>query len=98
MRFGEGYAMLLIMTGGTCELILTPVELSRMSKRTIFGQTIRVTYDPTGHVTGESLDGESLSLFGFRRSATRDPEKVISAPTCSPETVGPPSPPANPVR
>ena len=49
-------------TLGICELILVPGELCLMGKRTLLGQTIRVTYDGTDHVTEQYLDGELLWL------------------------------------
>jgi len=63
-----GYAMGLIATLGTIDLILVPQQVFLVTKRTILGQTIRVTYDPAGSVTGLSRDGEpigSLALRGF---------------------------------
>ena len=58
--FGEGYLMLMVGTGGTAELVLTPMELYRVCKGTLLGQTIRVTYDTAGRATGHYLNGESL--------------------------------------
>ena len=93
---GEGYVMLLVMTCYTSELGLTPIELYLMGKRTLLGQTIRVTYDATGHATGHYLDGEALWFLGFGRITTNQGVEVAPAPSFPTAT---PSPvPANPGR
>jgi hypothetical protein len=58
--FGPGYAMAVILTCGLCEPICVAGELCRVSRQTVLGQTVRVTYDSTGSVTNIYLDGESL--------------------------------------
>ena len=54
---GPGYAMGLVMTCGLIDLILVPQELYLAGRRSILGQTIRVSYDDDG-VKGIALDGE----------------------------------------
>jgi YD repeat-containing protein len=58
----EAYGMGMVITCGTIELILTPCELYHVARTTLLGQTVRVTYDDAGAVTGIRLDGEPLLL------------------------------------
>ncbi len=64
-RYDEGYAMMLMMTCGAVDLICVPHELYLLGRRTLLGQTIRVTYDAAGTVTGMTLDGASLYWLGL---------------------------------
>ena len=93
--YGEGYFMLLVATGGTSELVMTPIELYLMGKRTLLGQTIRVTYGATGYPCAHSLDGESLWPRGFRnrRNQGVQLDSVSAIPTATPSPA-----PANPGR
>jgi hypothetical protein len=56
----EGYAMLWFGTFGTFDLVCVSYELGRLGKRTLFGQTIRVTYWPGGSIAKVERDGESV--------------------------------------
>ena len=48
--WGEGYAMLLVMTCGLSECITVPHEAFILGRRTLLGQPIRVTYGDDGAV------------------------------------------------
>jgi hypothetical protein len=61
---GEGYAIALVETLGAIDLICVPAELYLTGRRTLLGQTIRVTYDSTDKVAGLYRDGESLYFWG----------------------------------
>jgi hypothetical protein len=63
------YGMGLGMTYGTIELFAFPYELYLLGSRTLFGQTIRVTYAADGHVQGIFLDGESLDALHIAKDA-----------------------------
>jgi hypothetical protein len=54
--WGEGYAMLTVMTVGLCECIAVPNELFILGRRTAFGQPIRVIYDEKGSVSSVLFD------------------------------------------
>jgi hypothetical protein len=56
----EGYTLLLALTLGTSELVLTPYELCLLGVRTVNGQTVHVTYDANGKIAGLSLDGKPM--------------------------------------
>ena len=86
--FGPGYPMGLIGTLGTIELILVPEELYLIGKRTLRGQTIRVTYDASSAVTGIALDGESL--FNFGHSPHRNNAEEVAPRRAGQETEKPP--------
>ena len=83
----QGYAMLDVMTCGTAELILIPHELYHLASRTLLGQTIRITYNASGAVTGHYLDGESLDFPGF--SGPPDPIGPLSEAPPSPRATSP---------
>ena len=93
--YGDEYLTLLYLTCGTSELALTPIELYLMGKRTLLGQTIRVTYGATGYPCAHSLDGESLWPRGFRnrRNQGVQLDSVSAIPTATPSPA-----PANPGR
>jgi hypothetical protein len=65
---GEGYAMLLGTTCGAVELVAVPYQLYLLGKRSLLGQTVRVTYGQDGAIIGVERDGESvIGLFRPRR-------------------------------
>jgi YD repeat-containing protein len=75
---GEGYALLLFITCGTSELVTVPYQLGLLCKRSIAGQTVRVTYDKNGNVTQVDRDGESvLGLFKKNRRSVGQPGNEI---------------------
>ena len=57
-----GTGMMFGLTFGVSELVVFPIELYLEGKRTLLGQTIRVTFDANGQVTGRYLDGQSESF------------------------------------
>lgn len=63
----EGYALLLFVSCGTSELVTVPYQLGLLCKRSIVGQTVRVTYDQNGRVTQVDRDGESV-LGPFKKN------------------------------
>ena len=63
----EGYALLLFVSCGTSELVTVPYQLGLLCKRSLVGQTVRVTYDQKGHVSQVDRDGESV-LGPFKRT------------------------------
>jgi hypothetical protein len=86
---GEGYAMLLIMTCGACDLVFVPYECCLLGKRTLLGQTIRVTYERDGGIADVERDGESvLGLRRFHRSEEQEgepsPPAVSAVPSPAP--------------
>ena len=56
----EGYVMLMAMTLGVSELVLTPYELYLLGVRTLIGQTVHVTYDANGKIVRMDLDGKPM--------------------------------------
>ncbi len=53
-----GSGMMCGLTFGASELVVFPIELYLEGKRTLLGQTIRVTYDAKGQVIERYLDGK----------------------------------------
>jgi hypothetical protein len=62
----EGYCILCATTCCAPDLVCVPYQLGLLAKRTVLGQTIRVTYDPDGGVGWVERDGESVT-WPFRR-------------------------------
>jgi hypothetical protein len=73
----EGYGMLWVTTCGAVDLIGVPYELCLLSKRTLLGQTIRVTYRQDGGIANVERDGESVLEFD---GAFRAPDENHPAP------------------
>jgi hypothetical protein len=59
-RMGMG----IVMTYMVGELVAFPIELYTLTRRSVFGQDLRVWYDSNGAVTSVQIDGESLWLVG----------------------------------
>jgi hypothetical protein len=65
---GEAYVIYWASTFGTIELIGVPYQLWLLGKRTLLGQTIRVTYEQDGAIGEVERDGQSvLGIFGRHR-------------------------------
>jgi YD repeat-containing protein len=69
-NFGEGYVMVWILTCGAADLVFVPCELYLTGRRTLLGQTIRVSYDEADRTKGVDLDGRAM-LLGRGRVASR---------------------------
>jgi hypothetical protein len=54
----------IVMTYMVGELVAFPIELYTLTRRSVFGQDLRVWYDSNGTVTSVQIDGESLWLVG----------------------------------
>jgi hypothetical protein len=89
---GPGYAMGLVITCGTCDLVLVPYELYLIGQRTVLGQTIRVTYNQKGEVTGESLDGQPFFALFFDASQEVEQSSPPVSTTAIPSAQTPASP------
>jgi YD repeat-containing protein len=78
---GDGYAIGFIITLGTSELIEVPYQLFLLTKRTVLGQTIRVTYDKYGNIAYVTRDGQTISSFvrNLERSAEKESGDVQPA-------------------
>jgi hypothetical protein len=100
LTYGMGFAM----TFGASELLLFPQALYLLGKRTVLGQTVRVTYDDAGIVTGLYLDGEDLDCpltaagqraHDHRAAAARGRNSAPASadiPTSTPAPAAPSSP------
>jgi hypothetical protein len=64
LRLGDGYAMAWVATLGAIDLICVPHELYLLGRRSLLGQTVRVTYDEAGTITDLRLDGEQYLITG----------------------------------
>jgi YD repeat-containing protein len=58
---GDGYVIWWVTTLGTIDLIGVPSELCGLAGRTLFGQTIRVTYDKNGNVQDVIRNGSPVT-------------------------------------
>ena len=84
----------IIYSYGVYELIAFPKELYLLGSRTLRGQTICVTYDGNGNVSGFYLDREPLISFPSRQSTANDLQDAVPLPA-SPEATPPsPAPPS----
>jgi YD repeat-containing protein len=85
------YGMGLAMTFGMGEpFYFFPHELYLLGKRTLLGQTIRVTYDGSGNVAGILLDGEQIDMFfGFERATVGSSDEVAPLLTVPPLGLAP---------
>ena len=79
-RYSVGYAMMWYFTLGTIDVVCVPCELIGISYGTIFGNTIRVMYDPSGKVKYISVNGEELLdiFISYREEST--PQKPNHTP------------------
>jgi len=69
----EGYIIAWASTFGTIDLIAVPYQVYLIGKRSVVGQTVRVTYDEDGSIGEVERDGVSvLSMF---RQARRSEEQ-----------------------
>lgn len=59
----------LLRTYGLSELYFVPLELAMMTRTTIFGHTVRVTYDVNGRVTEREVVTQTT---GSQRASTDD--------------------------
>jgi hypothetical protein len=81
IRFGgDGYAMGLVLTLGTIDLLYVPREFYIAGKRSLLGQTMQVNYDASGAVTQIYLDGESLFL-PWRTPYLNDAQETAPSPS-----------------
>ena len=79
LSYGEGYAMLLFMTCGAVDLVAVPEQLYLLGKRSLLGQTVRVTYDQQGAVIDVERDGQSvIGWLGLRRH--REAQRTDDSP------------------
>jgi hypothetical protein len=81
--YGEGYAMMLVATFGAIDLLCVPCELYQIGRNTVLGQTIRVTYGPTGAAWELSIDGEQALVWPASpsRHAAGDSADPLTAPS-----------------
>ena len=96
----QGEAMLAGFTLGASEVVFLPLELCRLTTGTLFGQTIRFTYDPTGSVTGHiagfqpqipvtPIRLDTLEAIESPRQADSPPSESFGAATASPTSANP---------
>ena len=78
---GDGYAIGLIVTLGTAELLLFPHELFKLTKHEITGQTLRIVYDANGKVVAGQLDGENLYLHPHYHTSSKEDSPSLPPPS-----------------
>jgi hypothetical protein len=76
----EVYAMLMVMTLGTAELVFTPYEVYLLGVRTMIGQTVRVAYDANGKIADLYLDGKPIPPTLPWITANSGPTEAIALP------------------
>jgi YD repeat-containing protein len=79
----EGYGMAWACTLGTIDLVCVPYQCYLLGKRTLLGQTIRVTYDQEGRIVEVERDGESMLGLWERNDRLEGSRKKTSPPTAS---------------
>lgn len=69
-----------IMTWGVGEFIQSPVEVGKLARRILIGQTLRFTFSPDGSIRSVKIDGYTNELPGQRKVRSDEPDPKSDTP------------------
>jgi hypothetical protein len=89
---GDGYFIAFAVTFGTIDLIEVPHQLFLLTKRSVLGQTIRVTYDKKDKISHITRDDQDIGYW-FGKLTAPSEQKTGDVQPVSATTVSGPSAP-----